>query len=215
MKKLLVTLLITLMILTACTPAATTEVVSEPAPAGTEPAADVTAEPVSTEPKTLVVGLGSESYPRRGWTIDTDDAFSMSYVGILETLVKVDNDGNMVPSLAESWTQVDDTTWQFNLRQGVTFTNGEPFNAEAVVNALNYIKNSPTPPRGITADTFSSIEAADEYTVVIRTATFDALVPNRLTSPNTGILAPSAYTAESGPVDPFNTGTGPFILTEE
>jgi peptide/nickel transport system substrate-binding protein len=219
MKKLLVILLVMLMILTACQTAAPTQVASEPTAAATEPADDTsvepTVEPVSAEPKTLVIGLGSESYPRRGWTIDTDDAFSMSYVGILETLVKVDYDGNMVPSLAESWVQVDDTTWQFNLRQGVTFTNGEPFNADAVVKALNYIKNSPTPPRGITADTFSSIETSDEYTVVIRTATYDALVPNRLTSPNTGILAPSAYTADSGPVDPFNTGTGPFILTEE
>jgi peptide/nickel transport system substrate-binding protein len=139
----------------------------------------------------------------------------MSYIGMLETLVKVDYDGNMVPSLAESWSQVDDTTWEFKLRQGVSFTNGEPFNADAVVKALNYIKNSPTPPRGITADTFTEIEAVDENTVRIHTASFDALVPNRLTSPNTGILAPSAYIAESGPVDPFNTGTGPFILTEE
>jgi peptide/nickel transport system substrate-binding protein len=234
MKKMLLVLLAMLMLLTACGPAATTDATSEPITAVTEsttegvqpttedvvePTAETvvepTAETVVAEPKTLVIGFGTESYPRLGWTIDTDDAFSMSYIGVLETLVKVDYDGFMVPCLAESWTQVTDTTWQFTLRQGVTFTNGEPFNAAAVVNALNYIKNSPTPPRGITADTFLSIEATDDYTVVITTATFDALVPNRLTSPNTGILAPSAYTAASGPVNPFNTGTGPFILTNE
>jgi peptide/nickel transport system substrate-binding protein len=75
--------------------------------------------------------------------------------------------------------------------------------------------NSPTPPRGITKDTFASVEASGDNKVVIKTATFDALVPNRLSSPNTGILAPSAYTAEAGPINPFNTGTGPFILTKE
>lgn len=226
MKKLLFILLAMMLVtLSACQPAAPTPVANEPSAPQAQPTTAGTdetqesaappAEPVAAEPKTLVIGLDSVNYPRRGWTIDTDDAFSMSYIGFLETLVKVDYEGNMVPSLAESWDQVDETTWQFNLRQDVSFTNGEPFNADAVVNALNYIKNSPTPPRGITADTFSSIEAADEYTVIIRTAAFDSLVPNRLTSPNTGILAPSAYIADSGPVDPFNTGTGPFILTEE
>jgi peptide/nickel transport system substrate-binding protein len=223
MKKLLVILLALMLVtLSACQPAAPAVAPSAPQAQPTTGGAEETAEsaapaaePVSTEPKTLVVGLPSYQYPRRGWTVETDDAFSMTYIGVLETLVKVDFDGTMVPNLAESWEQVDETTWQFNLRQGVSFTNGEPFNADAVVNALEYIKNSPTPPRGITADTFTSIEAADEYTVIIRTATFDSLVPNRLTSPNTGILAPSAYIAASGPIDPFNTGTGPFILTEE
>jgi peptide/nickel transport system substrate-binding protein len=36
------------------------------------------------------------------------------------------------PELAESWTLVNDTTWQFTLRRGVVFHDGEPFNAEAV-----------------------------------------------------------------------------------
>jgi peptide/nickel transport system substrate-binding protein len=220
MKKLLVSLLAITLLLTACQPAAPTQVAAEPttAAAGSVAAEETTepaAEPVSTEPKTLVVGMPSIQYPRLGWTMETNDAFSMAYVGILESLVKIDYDGNIVPSLAESWSQVDDTTWQFNLRQDVSFTNGEPFNANAVVNGLNYVINLPTPPRGITAETFSSIDAADEYTVIIRTAEFDALVPNRLSSPNTGILAPSAYISDSGPIDPFNTGTGPFILIEE
>ncbi len=96
-----------------------------------------------------------------------------------------------------------------------TFQNGEPFNAAAVVKAIQYIINSPTPPRGITKDTFASVEASGDNKVVIKTATFDALLPNRFTSPNTGILAPSAYTAASGPVNVFGTGTGPFILKNQ
>ena len=202
--SILAMVVIAAMLFVASAPAAAEEPMEEPAE-----------EPGAASLKTLTVGLGPESFHIRGWAPDTDDAFSMSYYGILETLVKVDYEGQMVPSLAESWEQVDDNTWQFNLRQDVSFTNGEPFNADAVVKSLEYIVNSPTPPRGITADTFTSIEAADEYTVVITTAAFDALVPNRLTSPNTGILAPSAYIADSGPIDPYNTGTGPFILTEE
>ena len=219
MKKLIVILLVVLMTLTACQSATPAPAANEAPAVAEQPssgaATEAAAEPAAAAPKEITIGLGQESYPRRGWAIETDDGFSMSYIGVLETLVKVDFDGNMVPGLAESWTQVDDTTWEFKLREGISFTNGEPFNAEAVVKSLKYITNSPTPPRGIKADTFPSIEAADEYTVVIKTSKPDALVPNRLTSPTTGVLAPSAYIAESGPVNPFNTGTGPFILTEE
>ena len=42
----------------------------------------------------------------------------------------------IVPQLAESWTRVDPNTWRFKLRQGVKFTNGELFNADAVVDAV-------------------------------------------------------------------------------
>src|SRR5687768_13471932 len=48
---------------------------------------------------------------------------------VTETLVARDQ---KTPLLAESWKTLDDLTWQFKLRKGVQFTNGEPFNAEAV-----------------------------------------------------------------------------------
>jgi len=43
------------------------------------------------------------------------------------------------PALATSWTQVDDTTIDFTLRQGVTFQNGDPFSADDVVYTINDI----------------------------------------------------------------------------
>ena len=47
-------------------------------------------------------------------------------------------DGELAPGLAtELPTQVDDTTWEFTLREGVTFHNGEPFNADSVVATIN------------------------------------------------------------------------------
>lgn len=217
MKKMLVVLLALLVVLTACGPAATPTAApvatTTPVSGATEPPTAVppTAAPA---PKTLTIAYGTEMWPTRGFTIDTDDALALAGYGVLESLVKVDFDGQMVPGLAESWSQTNDTTWVFKLRNGITFSNGEPFNAAAVVNSLNYIKNSPTPPRGITAKTFTSIEATDDMTVTITTAALDALLPNRLTTPNTGILAPSAYTAASGPVNFMNTGTGPFIMTK-
>ncbi|MGZ2376288.1 ABC-type transport system substrate-binding protein [Sinorhizobium medicae] len=53
---------------------------------------------------------------------------------IYETLMARTPTGELVPGLAaEAPKQVDATTWQFKLREGVKFHNGEPFNADAVV----------------------------------------------------------------------------------
>jgi len=52
---------------------------------------------------------------------------------IFETLTKINADGSVSPLLAESWEVSPDLkTYTFKLRRGVTFQNGEPFNAAAV-----------------------------------------------------------------------------------
>ena len=43
--------------------------------------------------------------------------------------------------LATGWKVVNDTTWEFTLRQGVKFHNGEPFNAQSVKATMDYIKD--------------------------------------------------------------------------
>lgn len=151
-------------------------------------------------------------WPDNGMAIETDDAFAFSRWGITEGLVKIDHEGQLVPGLAESWEQRDETNWVFTLRSDVTFHNGESFNAEAVVTALNYLLEGETPPRGLEPENIVSMEVEDEKTLVITTVAADALFPNRLSGPSLGILAPEAYS--STPPDVMGTGTGPFILTD-
>ena len=45
------------------------------------------------------------------------------------------------PALATSWRWVDDLTLEFDLRQGVKFQDGQPFDAEDVVYTLNFVSN--------------------------------------------------------------------------
>jgi ABC-type transport system substrate-binding protein len=52
---------------------------------------------------------------------------------VFEGLVDVDAQGRPVPGLALSWKPVNDLTWEFVLRRGVTFHDGEPFNADTVL----------------------------------------------------------------------------------
>ncbi|MDE2048469.1 MAG: ABC transporter substrate-binding protein [Betaproteobacteria bacterium] len=52
---------------------------------------------------------------------------------IYERLIERDQKLNIVPGLAESWQQLNDTTWRFKLRRGVKFQDGTPFTADDVV----------------------------------------------------------------------------------
>lgn len=52
---------------------------------------------------------------------------------VCETLLTYDENWEITELLAESYEQVSDTEWVFKLKEGVTFSNGEPFNAEAVI----------------------------------------------------------------------------------
>lgn len=58
---------------------------------------------------------------------------------IFDTLTVLNPDSTLRPGIAESWEQVDDYTWRFNLRQGVKFTNGEELTAESAAYSVNYM----------------------------------------------------------------------------
>ena len=59
---------------------------------------------------------------------------------VLERLIDFDTEGQLVPHLATSWRWLDERTLEFTLRQGVTFHNGEVFDAEIV--KLNWQENT-------------------------------------------------------------------------
>ena len=115
--------------------------------------------------------------------------------------------------LATEWAQVEPTTWEFTLQEGVTFQDGTPMDAEAVAGALTHVLDVETPARAFNPDVVSGVEAADASTVQVTTPEPDVLVPLRVASPNAGILAPKAY--EGKQIDIMGTCTGPFTVTEE
>ena len=51
---------------------------------------------------------------------------------LYDALLERDRDSSIKPDLAESWKIINDTTVEFKLREGVSFSNGEPFNAAVV-----------------------------------------------------------------------------------
>ena len=63
---------------------------------------------------------------------------------VYDGLTARDAQGNLVPGLAESWKRLNATTWQFTLRKGVKFHNGDDFNAESVKFTLDRATNPET-----------------------------------------------------------------------
>lgn len=151
--------------------------------------------------------------PAAAWATETNDAHSLMRAGCLETLVQYSHDGELEPMLATEWSQVEPTTWEFTLRDGVSFQNGTPMDADAVVGALSHVLGVQSPARAFNSDVITAVEATDESTVRITTPGQDPLVPLRLASPNAGILSPEAYQGDQ--IDILGTCTGPFTVTEE
>lgn len=138
-------------------------------------------------------------------------------VNIFEPLVWKDGEtGELVGVLAESWENIDELTWEFRLREGVTFHNGEPFNAEAVKFSLERI----TDPDFETVDKFPTqvpldyVEIVDDYTVRVVTTEPVPVLLSHLTRNGGYILAPGHYAGlplDRASTEPVGTGAFEFV----
>jgi peptide/nickel transport system substrate-binding protein len=135
---------------------------------------------------------------------------------IFDTLVLRDKQMKLVPGLAEAWTAIDDTTWEFKLRHGVKFHNGEDFDAESVKFTIDRVLDpAAKSPTLSYIRTVSSVEVIDPYTVRIKTNGPDPLLPTRM-SRYPAYMVPPKYVKEVGN-DVFATkpvGTGPYKFVE-
>jgi peptide/nickel transport system substrate-binding protein len=121
--------------------------------------------------------------------------------------------GEILAELAESWEQVDDTTWRFKLVEGIMFHNGEPLNAEAVVYSAERIIDPDFNSEQISfVASITGGEVVDEYTVDILTDGPDPTLPARMTWLK---IVPPVYA--SADIDQFEqapVGTGPYKFVE-
>jgi len=102
---------------------------------------------------------------------------------VFEHLIELDKEGRLVPGLATGWRWLDDRTLEVTLRQGVTFHNGEGFDAEIV--QLNWDEitriRQPHLVEYLTFHPGSRLEIVDPYTVRFLFPTPDGAALSRLT----------------------------------
>ena len=151
--------------------------------------------------------------PRSGLTPLSDDAFKLSRWSTAETLIRLDASNDPQPFLATEWSQLDDHTWRFEIRDDVVFHDGTPLTAADVAHSLTFATQAAPKPRILDGVTMSVETVEGENAIIVRTEKVDPLIPNRLSSPQLAILAASAY-GEDGRVNPIEAGTGPFVLKE-
>jgi len=194
-------------------PAAQESTADEPADeSAAEPAAEPASEPAA-EDASIVIALGSEPTSLDPHLVDDGGERAVND-NVYETLLARTGNGDLIPSLAvEMPIQIDETTWQFKLREGVSFHNGEAFNAESVVASVTRMNRLIAD--GVTDnDGFFSIitgaEAVDEYTVNISTDGADGVLPSRMY----WMKMIPASAVDSDDLSDSVIGTGPFQLDE-
>lgn len=133
------------------------------------------------------------------------------FVNMFETLLDYNaEDRTFSPRLATEWTQVDDTTLEFKLRENVKFSDGNPLTAQDVAYSLNRLSDPEFDSRLQSQAKFiKAVEAVDERTVRVTTAEPTA---NALSYIATFMIASEAslkqYDAKAAEAP---AGTGPFI----
>jgi peptide/nickel transport system substrate-binding protein len=98
---------------------------------------------------------------------------------VYEPLVDFNSSYEIEPSLAVAWKLTSPTTWQFDLRRGVRFHDGTPFTSEDVVFSLNRAM-SKTSDVVEYVSSIAAVEAVDDHTVRITTATPNPILPDQL-----------------------------------
>lgn len=129
---------------------------------------------------------------------------------IFDCLLQFDDEGTPVPCLAESWEETDGgKAVLFHLRQDVTFHDGTPFNADAVV--YTFDKQFANPLTSYVTTYYTACEKVDDYTVKITKATpHVALLAMMAEGPF--IVSPTAYEkgADQFAKNPVGTGAYKF-----
>lgn len=132
---------------------------------------------------------------------------------IFDCLVEFDNNGNLKPALALSWTQVDPLTLRFHLRPDVVFHNGEPFNADSVRLTIERHLDPDRKFPGVGfVSSIAKVNVIDPLTVDIVTHFPDSLLLRRLAG-FVMMLPPDAYEQPSFGEHPI--GTGPYVFNQQ
>jgi peptide/nickel transport system substrate-binding protein len=132
---------------------------------------------------------------------------------IYETLYFINREGEIEPLLADGMPEFasDNKSVVIKLRQGVTFHDGTPFNAEAVKYTFEMIKNPDFgSSRASLAASMESLEVLDEYTLKINLSYADGVLTAKLAHTNSAIVSPAAQAAQDLMVAPC--GTGPYMF---
>jgi peptide/nickel transport system substrate-binding protein len=133
------------------------------------------------------------------------------FAAMCDRLVDIDENLKIVPGLATDWAWSDEgKTLTMNLRQGVTFHDGEKFDAQAVKFNLERALTLPGSLRKSEISSIESIEVTGPYQVVLHLKTADAALLSQFTDRAGAMLAPKAAAKADFTAHPVCSGPYQF-----
>lgn len=165
----------------------------------------------STEATSLVIATGTDTGPNWDPASKVPDSY-LTYT-VYDPLFYVHTiSQELTPWVAESYEWDEPrTTLTLTLRDGVVFTDGTPYDAEAVVANLEYVRGNPAADRYPDLIDVTRIEAIDEHTVEISIST-----PNSQLLPYLGMYRMASPAALEDPetLSQNPVGSGPYVLDQ-
>lgn len=145
----------------------------------------------------LKIGIGEDPD-----ALDPDQ--SRTFVGevvfasMCDKLVNIKPDLTIIPQLATSWKWSDDAkTLTLELRQGVTFQDGTPFNAQAVIDNIKRSQTLPESSRKSELSSVDSVTAKGDYEVSFNLKSPDSTLLATLAARSGAMKSPTAFSKES------------------
>jgi glutathione transport system substrate-binding protein len=211
-------LMLSVLILSACQPAAAPTPTSPPVvapgttpdPVQPTPVVDTPAPPAVAQ--TLTIASGTDVENLNIHLVTASPSYSV-LEHIYETLFYMNPEGELEPVLAESIEPGDNDTFVLHLRQGVQFTDGTPFNADAVKANLDWVLNADNgAPFRFLIDRIEEVVVVDENTVELRLTGPFAPLAAHLSHGALAMMSPALL--EQGPefMAENAAGTGPYML---
>lgn len=133
----------------------------------------------------------------------------------LESLVSLDEDGEVVPWLATEWDASDDgLEWEFTLRDDVTFTDGTPFDAEAVAANIAHVQDPATASSTgyLALAKIKDVVAVDDHLVRLEMSAPDSALLESLSQVWVAMESPTALERSQEENCAAPVGTGPFVV---
>jgi peptide/nickel transport system substrate-binding protein len=169
-----------------------------------------TALPVAAQDNSLTISIGF------GPTAEVPDprasynGWMSNQTGVTETLMGIDYDMTLYPRLAERIEQASATEWRVTLRDGLSFHDGSPVTAQAVVDAITPISEEGHPAHNARVAKLldlAGLSTDGDKVVIFTTNAPNAAFPWTLSEPGLAILGDAS---EAFPIN----ATGPFIFKE-
>ena len=172
--------------------------------ASSAPSSSAPSSEAETVEQTLVIG---ENVDLGGLDPSTTMSSFIRFL-IFDGLVEMGYDYEQVPGLATSWEMSPDgKTWTFQLREGVQFHDGEPWNSQAA--QINFQQRIDGGRSGV-YQSIASMETPDEYTFVVHLSEPLFTFASDIAIPTCGMVSPKAFDENHNVTAAI--GTGPFQL---